>query len=102
MKSQVKRLTNLFTWQNIEYITDDSIISKKAKANFKTLGKKLGKDIKAAADIIGNFDQAAIAQLEKTNSYAITINGTGYDLALEDVEIMTQDIPGWALASDTA
>jgi isoleucyl-tRNA synthetase len=86
--------------KNIEYITDDSIISKKAKANFKTLGKKLGKDMKAAADIIATFDQAAISQLEKTNSYLVTIGENNYDLALEDVEISTQDIPGWVLASD--
>ena len=87
--------------KNIEYITEgDGIIHKKAKANFKTLGKKLGKDMKAAADVIGAFDQYEIAQLEKTNSYILTIGGTSYTLALEDIEVMTEDIPGWTVASD--
>lgn len=87
--------------KTIEYITDgDGIIKKKAKANFKTLGKKLGKDMKTAADIIAAFDQVAITQLEKTNSYALTIGDATYDLALEDIEVMTEDIPGWTLASD--
>jgi isoleucyl-tRNA synthetase len=87
--------------KDIEYITDgDGIIKKKAKANFKTLGKKLGKDMKVAADIIAAFDQNAITQLEKTNSYALTIGANNYDLALEDIEVMTEDIPGWTVASD--
>jgi isoleucyl-tRNA synthetase len=86
--------------KSIEYITDENTISKKAKANFKTLGKKLGKDMKEAAELIANFDQTAIAQIEKTNKYNLTIGENTYDLSLDDVEITTQDIPGWVLASD--
>lgn len=87
--------------KSIEYITDaDGVIKKKAKANFKSLGKKLGKDMKAAADVIGGFSQADIASLEKTNVYKLTIEDRNYELTLEDVEILSEDIPGWTVASD--
>ncbi len=87
--------------KELEYITDtDGMIKKKAKANFKTLGKKLGKHMKAAQDIIGNLDNAAISTIEKTNAFVLEVEGTSYDLNLEDFEIISEDIPGWTVASD--
>lgn len=87
--------------KELEYITDtDGMIKKKAKANFKTLGKKLGKHMKAAQDIIGNLDNAAISTIEKTNAFVLEVDGTSYDLNLEDFEIISEDIPGWTVASD--
>jgi len=46
------------------------------------------------------MDQDAIAQLEKTNSFQLEIEGTNYELTTEDVEVTTEDIPGWSVASD--
>ena len=87
--------------KEIEYLTDSTgVIKKKAKANFKTLGRKLGKHMKAANGIIMAMDQDAIAQLEKTNSFQLEIEGTNYELTTEDVEVTTEDIPGWSVASD--
>jgi isoleucyl-tRNA synthetase len=85
----------------IEYLTDASgILKKKAKANFKVLGKKIGKHMKDAAVMIAALTPSDIATLEKTNSYAMSINGDQFDLSLEDIEIVTEDIPGWQVAND--
>jgi isoleucyl-tRNA synthetase len=87
--------------KELEYITDtDGMIKKKAKANFKTLGKKLGKYMKAAQELIGSLDNAAIAKIEKDNFYKLEIESETFDLTTEDFEIISEDIPGWTVASD--
>ncbi|MDX1476627.1 MAG: isoleucine--tRNA ligase [Saprospiraceae bacterium] len=87
--------------KDIEYVSDTSgVIKKKAKPNFKTLGRRLGKDMKAGTAIIQDLDDAAIAEIERSNAFALAVNGTTYDLTLEDIEIVTEDIPGWLVASD--
>lgn len=87
--------------KTIEYITEtDGFITKKAKANFKTLGKRLGKHMKEGAQIIQEMDQAAIRQLEKDGQYTITIDDTAFDLLPEDFEITFDEIPGWQVATD--
>jgi isoleucyl-tRNA synthetase len=86
--------------KEIEFITDTAgIVNKKAKANFKTLGRKLGKDMKAGKDMIEAFDQDQIAKIE-AGDFPISINGTDYVLTADDVEIVTEDIPGWQVATD--
>jgi len=87
--------------KEIEYISDTAgIIKKKAKPNFKTLGRRLGANMKAGLAAINAFDQETIAQIEKTNAYALELNGEQYELSLEDIEILSEDIPGWQVASD--
>jgi len=87
--------------KEIEYISDTTgIIKKKAKPNFKTLGKRLGPNMKAGLSVINGFDQETIAQIEKTNAYALELNGEQYEISLEDIEILSEDIPGWQVASD--
>ncbi|MEL6864864.1 MAG: isoleucine--tRNA ligase [Bacteroidota bacterium] len=87
--------------KEIEYITDDNgVIKKKIKPNFKTLGRRLGKNMKAAAAAISQFSQDDIAQLEKSGQYVLDINGEQFELGLEDFEISSEDIPGWQVATD--
>jgi isoleucyl-tRNA synthetase len=87
--------------KQIEYIKDtDGFIQKKAKANFKTLGKALGKHMKAGADMIAAFDQKTIAALEKSNLHTLEIEGYSYEITAEDVEITFNEIPGWQVAVD--
>lgn len=89
--------------KEIEYVTDTSgLVNKKIKPNFKTLGKRLGKHMKAGAEIISSLGQEDIATIEKTNSFTLSINGDTYDLTLEDFEITAEDIPGWQVATDGA
>ncbi len=87
--------------KKIEYVTDASgLIKKKAKPNFKTLGRRLGKDMKAANQLISSWKPNEIAELEKTGNVTVELNGNNYDLSREDVLITSEDIPGWQVAQD--
>lgn len=87
--------------KSFEFVKDTSgVITKNIKANFKTLGKRLGKDMKVAAEMISQFDQQTINQIEKQKFYALNIGETTYTLEQEDFEIGFNDIPGWQVASD--
>jgi isoleucyl-tRNA synthetase len=87
--------------KEIEYITDATgLLKKGAKANFKTLGAKLGKDMKAAAELIANFTNEEINALEKSGALEIVLNGNAYTLTPDDMIVSTEDLPGWKTASD--
>jgi isoleucyl-tRNA synthetase len=87
--------------KTIELLDDTSgVIKKKAKPNFKTLGKKLGKHMKTASQMITDLSQADIAIIEKSNRYTLTIDGEDFELTNEDFEIVSEDIPGWQVAND--
>jgi len=87
--------------KEMEYIQDASgVIKKKIKPNFKTLGRTLGKDMKAASKLIAAFSQDDIAKLESTNAYTLNVDGTEYNLTREDFEISAEEIPGWQVAQD--
>jgi len=87
----------------IEYIEDEgSVISKKVKPNFKTLGPRFGKEMKALAEAIRIMSHKQIAVLEKEGQLALELDGRVFDLVREDVEIMHEDIEGWLVASDEA
>ncbi len=87
--------------KHIEYVTDDSgLLKKAAKANFKTLGARLGKHMKQAAARIAAFTQADIQTLEQKGTFELSIEGTTYTLTPEDVLITAEDLPGWKTASD--
>lgn len=89
--------------KGIEYITDASgLLKKAAKANFKTLGAKLGKDMKDAAALIAEFSNDDINTIEKTGSIKILVQGNEYTITPEDLVVTTEDLPGWKVASDGA
>ena len=84
--------------KDIEYITDTAgLIKKKIKPNFKVLGAKVGKDMKAVAEAITNFSQEDIAKLE--NEGSISVLDTSYLILTTDVEIIAEDVPGWQVAN---
>jgi len=86
--------------KQIEYITGDSdVLVKKIKPNFKTLGPKYGKIMKPLAAMINALGQEDIRKLEKGESLTLEVNGQPVALLREDVEISTQDIPGWSVTS---
>ena len=72
------------------------LIVKQIKLNFKSLGQRLGKDMKTVAGEITNMTSEQISTLKKKEG-KMTI--AGYEIGLEDVEISTKDIPGWTVAS---
>jgi isoleucyl-tRNA synthetase len=87
--------------KEVEYLTDAAgIISKKIKANFKTLGPKYGKLMKQISGEIAGFSQIEISNLERSGSHNLNIGGETILLSLEDVEIQTEDVPGWLVASE--
>lgn len=84
--------------KDIEYITDTAgFIKKKIKPNFKALGQKVGKDMKAVAEAINNFTQDDIAALEANGNIAV-LDGK-YEIQVADVEIIAEDVPGWQVAN---
>jgi len=101
-KKQVEQIKDLVLSEtnikDIEYITDAAgFIKKKVKPNFKALGAKVGKDMKAVAEIITNFSQDDITKLETDGN--ILILDTKYLILLTDVEIIAEDVPGWQVAN---
>ena len=104
IKSQVQAVENLILSEvnvkSIEYITEDSgVLVKKIKPNFKTLGPRYGKLMKQIANAVGMFNQDDIKKLENEKAYALTIDGQEVMITPEDVEISTEDIPGWIVAN---
>lgn len=91
--------------KHIEFITDtQGIVKKKVKPNFKVLGAKVGKSMKAVADAINNFNQEQIFELEKEGQISILTDpklgeSITYDVQLSDVEIIAEDIPGWQVTN---
>ncbi len=89
--------------QKIEYIEDEgSVISKKAKPNFKTLGPRYGKEMKSLAEAIRIMSHKQISKLEKEGALDLDLDGRTYSLTREDVDIVHEDIEGWLVASDDA
>ncbi|MFY7811254.1 MAG: isoleucine--tRNA ligase, partial [Flavobacterium sp.] len=87
--------------KEIELLTDTSgILIKQIKPNFKTLGPKFGKDMNLISKEIQLFDAEKINQIEKEGKLILIIQEKEIILTLEDVEINSQDIPGWLVASD--
>ena len=89
--------------QKIEYIEEDgSVISKKVKPNFKSLGPRFGKDMKTLAEAIRMMSHKQIALLEHQGHLSLELDGRVFDIMRDDVEIMHEDIEGWLVASDEA
>jgi isoleucyl-tRNA synthetase len=87
--------------KDVEYIDDTaSILVKKIKPNFKVLGPKYGKLMKEISAAVSALKQPEIISFESTGNHSFTINGTIVDLTLEDVEIVSEDIPGWQVANE--
>jgi isoleucyl-tRNA synthetase len=86
--------------KSIEYLTEDSgILVKKIKPNFKSLGPRYGKLMKQISAAINKFSQEDIKKLEQEKEYKLEIDGQEVTIGLDDVEISTQDIPGWIVAN---
>jgi isoleucyl-tRNA synthetase len=87
--------------KGVEYIDDTaSILVKKIKPNFKTLGPRYGKLMKEISNIISELKPQEIVEFENTGNHNININGQQIVLTTKDVEIISEDIPGWQVAND--
>jgi isoleucyl-tRNA synthetase len=99
MKEQINAIKDLVLSEvnvkELDFMEEDSnILVKEIKANFKALGPKYGKQMKAIAAAIGKFEQADIKELESKEAYTLNIEGQDLVITTEDVLISSQDIPG--------
>ncbi|WP_075603549.1 isoleucine--tRNA ligase [Saccharicrinis aurantiacus] len=87
--------------KELEFLTDTTgVLVKKIKPNFKTLGPKYGKIMKQIAAVVNQMGQEDIAAIERNEKMNLTIADQEVELLLEDVEIMSEDIPGWLVANE--
>ncbi|MCE5344835.1 MAG: isoleucine--tRNA ligase [Bacteroidales bacterium] len=87
--------------KTVEYIDDtSSVLVKKIKPNFKTLGPRYGKLMKEISKVISELTSKEIAAFETNGKHHVIISGQEIALTLEDVEIISEDIPGWQVAND--
>ena len=104
MKAQLEKVSHLIMSEvnikEIEFLSaDNNILVKNVKPNFKTLGKKYGKQMKQIQTYFANMTQEEIHAYEKNNGTHLDVDGVSVDLTLEDALISTQDIPGWAVTT---
>ena len=104
-KNKLKKVEELIinetNVKTIDYLDDDTgILIKKIKPNFRTLGVKFGAQLKVITPKINSLIQTDIAQFESDGFFNIEIEGEMIELQLTDVEISSQDIPGWLVASE--
>ena len=86
--------------KEIEFLTDSTgVVTKKIKPNFKNLGPKYPKQMKGIAVLLSSFDQQQIAEFERNEGISVEIAGEICTLTPEDVDILSEDIPGWLVAS---
>ena len=84
--------------KEIEFVEGAGMLVKKVKCNFRTMGKKFGKQMKAVASAVAEMGQEQIAMLEQ-GSVTLVVEGAEALIELEDVEIYSEDIPGWSVAN---
>ncbi len=102
---QIKKVQNIIMTETniktIEFISDSSgVLVKKIKANFKTLGPKYGKMMKQVAEKISEMSQKDIISLEQSGKIELSLETQKINIGIEDVEIISEDIPGWLVANE--
>ena len=85
--------------KEIEFVQGDMLV-KKVKCNFRVMGKKYGKLMKGVAAAMSALSNNEIGRLEAAGKYDIEVEGQTLTVELADVEIVSEDIPGWTVASD--
>ena len=87
--------------KTVEFLDDASgVLVKKVKPNFRSLGQKFGPKMKLISAAINQWGQEDIAAIEKAGQYDLAIDGETIQLTIDDVEISSEDIPGWSVASE--
>ena len=86
--------------KDIEYISGQGILVKKVKPNFKALGPRYGKLMKQIAVVLAGIGQEEIAEYESAGKLLLHVEGETVELVAGDADILTEDIPGWVVATD--
>ncbi len=103
-KLQIDAVKNLILSEvnvkDIEYISGQGILVKRVKPNFKALGPRYGKLMKQIATVLAGISQEQINTYENSGSLLLIIEGENVELIPGDADIITEDIPGWVVASE--
>jgi isoleucyl-tRNA synthetase len=104
MKGQLEKVEELIRSEvnikEVQYLeADNEFIHKRIKPNFVLLGKKLGPKMKMVSLALAKFTQEDIGKLEKEGKIQVPLEGDSVEIALEEVEISSEDVPGWMVAS---
>lgn len=107
MRAQLQKVEDLILSEvnvkQMEYLpADNDFIRKKIKANFVILGKKLGAKMKAVSSVIAAMEQEAIRKLEAEGKIEIQVEGDAIEILREEVDIQSEDVQGWMVASRNA
>ena len=101
--SRIQRMQDIITREvNVKelQLMDGALLVKQVKCNFRVMGKKFGKLMKAVSNAVNDMTQAQIAELEAEGKITLMADGQEAVVELEDVDIMSQDIPGWSVANE--
>jgi isoleucyl-tRNA synthetase len=87
--------------KEVELVDANSgLLVKRVKPNFKALGPKVGKHMKAVNDLLSNYTQEEIAALEQSGKTSLRVEGLAIEISLDEVELRSEDIPGWLVAAE--
>lgn len=86
--------------KDLKFAEGSSVLVKKVKCNFRTMGKKYGKLMKDIAAAMGTLSQDDIARLESEGSLELSVAGQSVNIGVADVEVISEDIPGWLVSND--
>ena len=106
MKARIEAVKKLILSEvnvkELVFVEGDGILVKKIKCNFRTLGKKFGKLMKSVNEAVTAMSQEQISELEKNGCITLQVEGTDALIELADVEIFSEDVPGWTVANEGA
>ena len=97
VKDLIKNEVNV---KELRFVEGSGVLVKKVECNFRTMGKKFGKLMKGIAAAMGNLSQEEISQLQTTGSYELEVEGQKAVVEATDVEIISEDIPGWLVSNE--
>ena len=97
VKDLIKNEVNV---KELRFVEGSGVLVKKVKCNFRTMGKKFGKLMKGIAAAMNNLSQEEISQLQATGSYELVVEGQKAVVEATDVEIISEDIPGWLVSNE--
>lgn len=97
VKDLIKNEVNV---KELRFVEGSGVLVKKVKCNFRTMGKKFGKLMKGIAAAMGNLSQEEISQLQTTGSYELEVEGQKAVVEATDLEIISEDIPGWLVSNE--
>ena len=106
MRARVEKMQQLIldevNVKELNFVEGSGMLVKKVKCNFRIMGKKFGKMMKAVSNIVSELSQEQIAELETNQQITLQVEGQDCIVELADVEIISEDIPGWTVAVEGA